>query len=261
MAFPSRQKRGFDPRSREPFRLSRSKIELFLECPRCFYLDQRLSVRRPDTYPLTLNNAVDELLKREFDIHRAAGSRHPLMKRYGVDAVPYADKRLDEWRDSLRRGIAYRHEPSGLIVRGGVDDVWVNPKGELIVVDYKATSKKTKISIDAEWQRSYKRQMEIYQWLFRKNGFAVSDTGYFVYVNGRSDAEAFDGKLEFDVSLIPYTGSHGWIEPTLVEIRKCLAADAIPPSGERCEYCPYREAAGKALLAMHAKGRGRERRA
>ena len=62
--------------------------------------------------------------------------------------------------------------------------------------------------------------MEVYQWLFRKNGFDVSDTGYFVYVNGKLDAEVFDSKLEFDVKLIPYKGDTSWIEPKLKEIKK-----------------------------------------
>ena len=55
---------------------------------------------------------------------------------------------------------------------------------------------------DADWQDGYKRQMEIYQWLLRKNGLDVSDTGYFVYCNGKTDKEAFDGKLEFDIEFI-----------------------------------------------------------
>jgi len=32
----------FDPRSDKPFVLSRSKVELFIDCPRCFYLDRGL---------------------------------------------------------------------------------------------------------------------------------------------------------------------------------------------------------------------------
>jgi hypothetical protein len=57
----------FNPESKEPFELSRSKIDLFLECARCFYLDRRLGIGRPDSFPFTLNNAVDALLKKEFD--------------------------------------------------------------------------------------------------------------------------------------------------------------------------------------------------
>lgn len=247
---------AFDPASPEPYKVSRSKIDLFVECPRCAYLDMRLGVKRPSMPAFTLNNAVDELLKREFDIHRAAASTHPLMQRYGLDAVPLADERMEEWRDALRRGIAYLHTPTNLLVRGGIDDVWVNPAGELIIVDYKATSKKQGPSTEEDLYDAYKRQMEIYQWLFRKNGFAVSPTGYFVYVNGKSDATAFDGKLEFDIELIPYTGSDAWVEPAVVDLKAMLVSDDIPPVGTSfgggpCEYCTYRESAGKKLLALH----------
>lgn len=248
----------FNPASTDPFSVSRSKVDLFTECPRCAYLELRLGVKRPSTPAFTLNNAVDELLKREFDIHRAHGSKHPLLLKYGLDAVPFDDPRMDEWRDALRRGIKYFHEPTNLLVRGGVDDVWINPAGELIIVDYKATSKKVGPSSEEDLYDAYKRQMEIYQWLFRRNNFAVSPTGYFVYVNGKSDAKAFDGRLEFDIELIPYTGSDAWIEPAIYSFKETLMSDEIPPIGTSfgggpCEYCTYRENAGKILLEIHTR--------
>jgi hypothetical protein len=238
--------------------LSRSKIDLFSECPRCAYLDLRLGVKRPSGPSFTLNNAVDELFKREFDVHRAKGSTHPLMKSYGLDAVPLADSRMEEWRDALRRGIGYLHTPTNLFIRGGIDDVWVTPAGELIIVDYKATSKKVGPTTEDDLYDSYKRQMEIYQWLFRKNDFKVSPIGYFVYANGDSDKEAFDGKLEFDIVLIPYAGSDSWIEPTLHRLKDTLMSDEIPPVGTAfgggpCDFCTYREKAGKALQEIHKK--------
>jgi hypothetical protein len=167
------------------------------------------------------------------------------MKAYGIDVVPFSHPRMEEWRDSLRAGISFLHKPTGLFVRGGVDDVWTYPNGELIIVDYKATSKDGEVSLDAEWQEGYKRQMETYQWLFRQNGFRVSDTGYFVYVNGKTDREAFDAKLEFDVKLIPYTGKTAWVEPTLHEIKKCLDSESLPDPDTLCDYCNYRKAAAK----------------
>jgi hypothetical protein len=124
------------------------------------------------------------------------------------------------------------------MMTGAIDDIWQNTNGELIIVDYKSTAKDGEVSLDAEWQKGYKNQMEIYQWLFRQNGFTVSKTGYFVYCNGRRDREAFDGKLEFDVKLIPYTGSDGWIEKTLLEMKKCLDGE-VPKSSPKCEYCGY----------------------
>lgn len=233
----------YDSGLKEPFKISRSKIELFLECPRCFYFDRKLGIGRPPGFPFTLNSAVDTLLKQEFDIYRVKGSPHPLMKTYKIDAIPFRHEKLEEWRDARTRGITHLHKPTNLLITGGIDDVWVSSKGELIIVDYKATSKNGEVNLDADWQISYKRQMEIYQWLLRENGYKVSDTGYFVYCNGKTDAKAFDGKLEFDVTLVSYTGSDSWIEKTIFDIHKCLNSDKIPKADSDCDYCSYVESA------------------
>ncbi|MBU6321377.1 MAG: PD-(D/E)XK nuclease family protein [Patescibacteria group bacterium] len=233
------------------FRLSRSKIGLYLECPRCFYLDNKLGTARPPGFPFNLNSAVDALLKKEFDIHRAGKTAHPLMAAYGIDAVPFAHELIDLWRENFK-GIEVVHEPTGFRVSGAVDDIWVRPDGELIIVDYKSTSKDERIeALDKEWHAGYKRQMETYQWLFRAHGYRVSDTGYFVYANASKDKAAFDGKLEFEVTLVPYTGDASWVEPTLRDIKACLESAAIPAAAKDCDYCRYREAAGKKLLAQH----------
>jgi hypothetical protein len=253
---------AYQPGQKAPFVLSRSKLDLFTECARCAFLDLRLGVKRVSGPSFTLNNAVDELLKREFDLHRAQGSAHPLCAAYGVNAVPFADERLEAWRDALRRGIAYHHPATNLTLRGGIDDVWKDAaSGELIIVDYKATAKKVAPASEEHLYDSYKRQIEIYQWLFRQNGFAVSPTAYFVYVNGKSDARAFDAKLEFEVNLIPYAGSDAWVEPKLYELKEMLESAEIPPIGTNfdaskpCDYCTYRENAGRALRKAHASGR------
>ena len=240
---PRRTKNVFDPKSNEPFRLSRSKIDLFLNCPRCFYLDRRLGVGQPPGFPFNLNSAVDSLLKKEFDMHRAQNTAHPLMKSYGVDAVPLRHSKMDEWRDALRAGVSYHDGVTNFVLTGGVDDIWINPSGEFIVVDYKATSKEGEVSLDADWQIGYKRQVEFYQWLLRKNGFSVSSIAYFVYCNGTTDREAFDAKLEFDIKLIPYKGDDSWVEETVRSAHVCLMSGNIPPYGNDCDYCAYRQAA------------------
>lgn len=244
---PKREKNIYRPGNPEPFKLSRSKIELFTQCPKCFYLDLRLGVKQPPGYPFALNSAVDTLLKKEFDLLRQNGEAHPLMKKYGVDAVPAKHDMLDEWRINFK-GVQYHHKETNLYIYGAIDDLWQNPKGEYIVVDYKSTSKNDEITaLDQDWQDAYKRQMEIYQWLVRHNGLKVSNTGYFVYCNGRKAVEKFDGKLEFDVTLIPYEGDDAWIEGTVKEMYKCLNGYKIPKSGKDCDFCMYRDAAGNAL--------------
>ncbi len=239
---PNRTRNLYDEKSSELFRLSRGRIDNFIKCPRCFYLDRRLGVAQPPGYPFSLNSAVDKLLKKEFDIHRKAKSKHPLMEAYGVDAIPFDHEKLEEWQDSMRRGVTFQIEGTNVVVIGGVDDLWKNSQGELHIVDYKATSKEEEVNLDADWQIGYKRQMEIYQWLFRKNGFRVSSTGYFVYCNGDTDREAFDGKLEFDIKIIPYIGDDSWVDKTVWEAIECLKGDTLPESGEGCDFCEYRKA-------------------
>jgi len=231
----------FDPESKKPFVLSRSKLENFINCQRCFYLDRRLGVGQPPGYPFNLNSAVDALLKKEFDIHRVKKTKHPLMETYGIDAVPFEHEKMNEWRDAFK-GVRYYHEPSGFILTGGVDDIWQDPNGKLIVADYKATSKNGEVSLDADWQIGYKRQIEMYQWLLRKNGFDVSRTGYFVYANGKTDLEAFDAKLEFDIKVIPYEGDDSWVEQALLDARDVLGSAKLPQANPGCDFCCYRKA-------------------
>lgn len=245
MIYQSKFKRTiYKPNSSEPYKLSRSKIELWLKCPRCFYLDRQLGVSQPAGYPFNLNSAVDHLLKKEFDIHRVAGQPHPLMTTYGIKAVPFSHESMEAWRNNFV-GVRHLHQPTNFLVYGAVDDIWQLADGQLAVVDYKATSKNGEINIDADWQRSYKNQMEIYQWLLRQNEFKVADTGYFVYLNGRRDVEAFDGKLEFDVKVIPYKGSDAWLEDTLGAIKNCLESDNLPKASPSCEYCNYQHKAAE----------------
>jgi len=204
-------------------------------------MDRRCGTGRPPGFPFTLNSAVDTLLKKEFDGFRALKQPHPLMQRNGVDAIPFAHPELETWRQNFK-GIQHLHEPTNLLITGAVDDIWITPAGELIVVDYKATSTVKEITLDESYRQSYKNQMEIYQWLLRRNGFQVSSTGYFVYCNGDSSKETFNGKLEFTISLLPYEGDDSWVESTLLDIRKCLESDEFPRAGENCDYCKYRAA-------------------
>jgi RecB family exonuclease len=188
--------------------------------------------------PFNLNNAVDELLKREFDLYRKKQEVHPLLKIHQIDAKLFDHPNLDEWRENFK-GITFLHSPTQFLLTGAVDDVWINSKNELIIVDYKATSKEIPITKTEELYSAYKRQMEFYQWLFAKNGFSVSPMGYFVYCNGMKNKPDFRRHLEFQVHLIPYTGSNEWIEPILDQIHQVLQSEQIPQETSTCEYCKY----------------------
>ncbi len=243
-----RSRNIYDPLSKKLYKLSRSKLDLFLRCKRCFYIDRRLGVGHPDGYPFSLNIAVDELLKKEFDIYRLEQKPHPICLENNLNAVPFNHENLESWRKSLHEGIQYHVPNTNLLIHGGLDDVWIHQDtGNLIVVDYKATSKNGEISLDADWQIGYKRQAEMYQWLLRKNGFTVSNIAYFVYCNGKKDMPLFDKKLHFDVALLPYQGDDSWVEKTINEAYTCLQASIIPPAEPLCDYCRYWEGVKRCL--------------
>jgi CRISPR/Cas system-associated exonuclease Cas4 (RecB family) len=216
-------------------KLSRSKIDLYLECPRCFWLDLKKGIKRPQPAPYTINSAIDFLLKKEFDIYREKGKRHPIMEKFNIEALPLKHEKISEWRNNFS-GIKFYHKPTDFLVFGGVDDVWVNPQGELIIVDYKATGAKEHQIYD-----SYQRQMEVYQWLFSQNNFPISKTGYFVFarvnkVNGFKSAEPV---LSFDLFIEGYEGDLSWIPNVLFGAKEILELENPPEHNPECEYCAY----------------------
>lgn len=233
---------AYKPGQTKKYAISRSKIELFVQCPRCFWLDTRLKIKRPSGPPFSLNKAVDELFKKEFDSYRKSKTPHPIMKANKLEAIPFYHDDLEIWRENFK-GLRVIDEETNLEVFGAIDDVWINSDGELIVVDYKATSKTSEVSLDAEWQLSYKRQVEVYQWLLRRLGFKVNDLTVFIYTNARMDLDEFGDKLEFKTKFLTHNGNDSWIDPTLKEIKKCLEGE-MPAVGKGamggvCEFCEY----------------------
>ena len=234
-----RKRNLYKPNSEKPYKLSRSKVESFLNCKRCFFIDRKLGIGQPPGFPFNINSAVDELLKKEFDQYRKSEKSHPYMAQTGKNLIPFSHKNLNDWRENFK-GVQYFHEETNFLLTGAVDDLWFDlDKNEIIVVDYKATSKNSEVTIDADWQIGYRRQMDFYQWLIRKNGFQVSNIGYFVYCNGDKKRDSFENKIHFDVSVLEYVGNTKWVEPTLNEIKLLLDQTIVPKTNIDCSYCNY----------------------
>jgi CRISPR/Cas system-associated exonuclease Cas4 (RecB family) len=232
---PAKFSKVFKTDSELPFKLSRSRIEKYVECPRCSYLDIRHGIKSPGAPPYVLNLAVDRLLKKEFDAYRVKKEPHPIMVKYGIDAIPFWHENFEDWKNNWK-GIQVLHQPTNFLVTGAVDELWVNPSGEVITVDYKATSKK---EMTNDLHPAFRRQMDVYQWLLRKFGLAVARTGYFVFCNAQTDRDALEARLDFEMVLVPYLADDSWVEPALLEIRKCLDNDKPPDANPKCEVCAF----------------------
>ena len=228
----------YQPGGSEPFKLSRSKIDLFMRCERCFVLEVRYGVKAIKGYPFTLNVAVDGQLKKEFDIHRENQTVPEIFADAGLDLVPFKHEKMDQWRHNFT-GVQAEFGP--FLIFGAVDDVWADRAGQLVVVDYKATGRQEAVTAlgEGEMYDSYRRQMEIYQWLLRRNGFGVLNRGYWVYATATQKQDVFDGTLHFEQNLVSYDGDDSWVEGVLQRIESVLDSDDLPWGSDACDTCRY----------------------
>jgi CRISPR/Cas system-associated exonuclease Cas4 (RecB family) len=223
--------------------ISRHHLEEFIRCPRCIYLEIRQKIKHPGTISAGLQNAVDQLLKIEFDTYRTKKKAHPLMVRENIDAIPLLHTSLPMWRGEKREGLSIFLGDLGVRLYGYIDDVWVTPKGSLIVVDYKSTAKKDTTDLLGSWKFSYQRQIELYSWIFKMNKFDVESKGYFLVCNADLRRTSFDQKLQFDMCLVPHNLDFSWIRPAIERYIRAITGDLVPISNPRCAYCKYRDLA------------------
>ena len=231
------------PESKNPFIMSRSKIDLYLRCKRCAYLDMRLGIKGPKPFPYNLNSRIDALLKNEHDIARNKKIKTKYLEEANINAIPFSHLELDVWREPFKAA-RYHHKATNIVVAGSVDDLWENLDTKKIhIVDYKSThtDKFDKLkSFDAPYLIGYKRQAEIYSWILSKLGLEIDNTSYFFYVNAKPDQEIFNNSLEFEWAIIPYTAkSYNWVGDTIVEIKNFLETNKIPSSNQDCDLCKY----------------------
>ena len=73
----------------------------------------------------------------------------------------------------------------------------------------------------------------------RKNGFKVSNSGYFVYCNGDKSKKKFSNKISFKVSILEYVGNDDWVENTILEIKQILNSNKLPETSNECKMCSF----------------------
>ena len=223
------------------FKLSRSGIDSFIKCQRCFYLNKVGNIKDIGMPGFSLNSAHDELMKKELDIYREKGEAHPYMESLKRNLIPFQHENMEDWRNNFK-GVTYHHEKTDLIITGAIDDVWIDTDtNELVIVEYKSTSTQSEVDLNdgTPWKEQYKRQIDIYQWLFKMNGFPVADDSVFLYSNGLKTSRKFNDVMKFKTYVLEYKGSTEWVEEKIHEIKKVLDGKYIPEIKEECETCSY----------------------
>jgi CRISPR/Cas system-associated exonuclease Cas4 (RecB family) len=205
------------------YKISPSSINLMEECPRCFWLAIHGKWKRPQGIFPSLPSGMDGILKIHFDKFRDKGELPPEIREECSDCKLFDDKeKLKIWRSNFK-GIQYTE--GDFMLRGAVDNLLVK-NGKLIVLDYKTRG----FPLKDDTHEHYKVQMDIYNFLLRKNGYSVENYSYllFYYPNKVND----NGEVIFDTKLIKMKVGDG--EKVF---KKAVNVINGKEPKEKCEWC------------------------
>lgn len=217
-----------------PYKLSPSSINLFLECPRCFWLAQVKGIKRPDGIFPSLPSGMDKILKAHFDAFMAAGELPPEIHAHGKKNGYrlFSDKKqLDLWRNNFK-GIQYTDPASGVLLHGAVDNILVNGK-KLIVLDYKTRG----FPLKEDTADHYQTQLDLYNFLLRKNGHETENYAYLLFYHPNRVTRT--GEVVFNTDLVRMATDVKHGEKVFKNAVKCLEGNEPAPAKE-CKWCEWR---------------------
>ena len=234
------------PKFSNTLKISRSGLKLFLDCPRCFWLDVHHKVKSPPGYPFTLSIAVDYLVKKEFDTYREKGTLPPVLKKYGIkDAKLFNGEELSEWRNNFK-GISYFDEGLNAYLYGAVDDVLEFSDGSLGVIDYKSSGAREITIYD-----DYQKQMDVYNYILKQKGHETYPEAFFVFYKVIKEGEiGFYNSLKFTEEVRPVKVNMEWVGPAFENAIELARSDTPPASGTsgkngHCDHCHFVEMASQ----------------
>jgi len=177
------------------YKLSPTSINLMIECPRCFWLHHNKEKKRPEGMFSSLPNGMDAILKKHFDKFRDKGELPPEIKESECKGCKLFDdkKLLDAWRNNFK-GISWTDE-KGNILKGAIDNL-LTRKNKLIVLDFKTRGFPCK----DDTHKHYQNQLDLYNFLFQKNGYATEDFAFLLFYIPNKVLET--GEVVFDTKLI-----------------------------------------------------------
>ena len=210
--------------------LSPNSLNLYLECPHCFWLDKNMGIKRPPPYPYALNSAVDTLLKEEFDAYRSKNLPHPMLKENNINARLFNNQKLlNQWRNNFA-GIRFFDQDLQATLFGAVDDVLEFEGGKIAPLDYKSTG-----STAANVYDRFQLQLDTYTFLMEKNGFKTTRKGYLAfYIVDKS--RGFIDRLPFRKEMVQIETNPSDIYEIFKDAVNYLKQSSPPPHSPDCKF-------------------------
>ncbi len=165
-------------------RLSKSSIDKFINCPRCFWFQQRFKLGQPDMISSKVWKGVERLTIAHYESHRrAATTPENLVGQVPAGAIPI---QLDsDGMKSMRYwGKGMPFQVDGITVTTALDDMLQIPDGSqpkgsrYAVIDYKS---KSKLTDEESTAQMYQTQADVFDLAANINGYPTDGTVYFDY--------------------------------------------------------------------------------
>ena len=222
------------------FKLSPSSLNLYLECPRCFWLRFNKGITRPEGPSSTLPRGMDYTLKNYYDSYRGKGLPPEL-----VGQVP---GRLlqDQSRINEMRKHSFGFPLSSHIWFGGaLDEALELEDGSVVPLDNKTKGFPPK---EAHW--THLAQMSGYSLILREKGIQTKNVAYLVHWFFDHKNMKDSDPLDFNVAVEEVRTDPNQTHQLILEAIETLKGE-IPPIGQRsgpdsdepCSFCLYRQAA------------------
>ena len=213
-------------------KLSPSSMNLIEECPRCFWLQIVKKTPRPAGIFPSLPSGVDKMLKEHFDRFRDNNKLPPELKEL-KDVKLFEDKDLlKTWRNNFK-GIEFYDEENDVLLHGAVDNI-LSKENKLIVLDYKTRG----FALKEDTAHHYQDQLDIYNYLLRKNGYETEDYAYLLFYLPEQVMETGEFKFKNELVKMEVDVEHAeGLYKRAVDIIK----GKMPEAGKDCTFCKWRE--------------------
>ena len=210
-------------------KLSPSTLNLFIECPRCFYLHIVKNIKRPQGIFPSLPSGMDKVLKEHFDRFMSQGKLPPEIKEGCKDCKLFDNiPLLETWRSNFK-GIEFLDEKNDVLLHGAVDNILVSSNDKLVVLDYKTRG----FPLKEDTHEHYQLQMDLYNFLLRKNGYSTEDYTYLLFYYPKKVKK--NGEVVFDSVLKKIDNDVSNGEDIFKKAIKVLKSKKIPK--DKCEWC------------------------
>jgi CRISPR/Cas system-associated exonuclease Cas4 (RecB family) len=204
-------------------KLSPTSLNLFLECPRCFWLYINKNLKRPSIPVATITTGLDKVIKEHFNLYRAKGVLPPLLQ----NKIP--GKLM---RDLPKRGWLDFTDNKIEATLGGYLDECLDLGDNL----YAALDHKTRGSKPENTHKAHQFQMDVYTFLLEQNRFPTKRLAYLIYYIPKEVASK--ETIGFEVAPVEIKTNPEYAQKVFYDAIATLKK-SIPPPHQDCGFCKW----------------------